>query len=118
MYLALRLLVFGSQMHPLELFTMLNELYSGFDLLVEKHGVSKVETIGDAYFVIGGAPDRTVRGKVAAKNVVRKPKSCRSVCSVCIHQCVHSFARNLVDAMFARADNPPALPPLTGGFCA
>ena len=58
-----------SSMHPLDLFKMLNELYSGFDLLVQKHGVSKVETIGDAYFVIGGAPDRSVAGPAAAARV-------------------------------------------------
>ena len=38
--------------------SMLNQLYVKFDKLVEKHNVYKVETIGDAYMVLGGAPNR------------------------------------------------------------
>jgi len=45
-------------MSPLEVMEMLNEIYTEFDQLVRKHGVYKVETIGDAYIVIGGGPDR------------------------------------------------------------
>jgi class 3 adenylate cyclase len=33
---------------------LLNEIFSGFDLLVEKHGLEKIKTIGDAYMVAGG----------------------------------------------------------------
>lgn len=46
------------EMRPLQVMKMLNELYNQFDKLVEKHGVYKVETIGDAYMVVGGAPNR------------------------------------------------------------
>jgi class 3 adenylate cyclase len=42
---------------PLEIMQMLNEMYTEFDHLVRKHGVYKVETIGDAYLVIGGGPE-------------------------------------------------------------
>jgi len=48
----------SGEMGPFEVMSMLNEIYTAFDALVRKHGVYKVETIGDAYFVIGGGPDR------------------------------------------------------------
>jgi class 3 adenylate cyclase len=35
---------------------LLNEIFSAFDLLVEKHGLEKIKTIGDAYMVAGGVP--------------------------------------------------------------
>lgn len=44
-------------MSPIEVMRMLNDLYQAFDQLAEKHKVYKVETIGDAYMVVGGAPD-------------------------------------------------------------
>ena len=39
---------------PGEVMAMLDALYQMFDLLVEAHGLYKVETIGDAYMVAGG----------------------------------------------------------------
>lgn len=44
-------------MSPMEVMAMLNEIYTEFDILVRKHGIYKLETIGDAYLVIGGGPD-------------------------------------------------------------
>ncbi len=39
-----------------ELVNILNEIFSEFDLLAEKHGLEKIKTIGDAYMVVGGLP--------------------------------------------------------------
>jgi class 3 adenylate cyclase len=40
-----------------DLVTLLNDVFGAFDRLVERHGLEKVKTIGDAYMVIGGVPN-------------------------------------------------------------
>lgn len=42
---------------PEEVVSILNEIFSSFDVLVEKHGLEKIKTIGDAYMAAGGIPD-------------------------------------------------------------
>jgi class 3 adenylate cyclase len=46
----------ASRTTPEALVTMLNELFSMFDRLAEKHGLEKIKTIGDAYMVVAGIP--------------------------------------------------------------
>jgi class 3 adenylate cyclase len=46
----------SSTTSPEALVTMLNELFSSFDRLAEKHGLEKIKTIGDAYMVVAGIP--------------------------------------------------------------
>ena len=36
---------------------MLNEIFSTFDHLAERHQLEKIKTIGDAYMVVGGLPN-------------------------------------------------------------
>lgn len=45
---------------PAELVEMLNQVFSRFDRLAEKYGLEKIKTIGDAYMVVGGAPNSRV----------------------------------------------------------
>ncbi len=46
----------SSRTSPEQLVSMLNELFSLFDRLAEKHGLEKIKTIGDAYMVVAGIP--------------------------------------------------------------
>ncbi|XP_069696916.1 soluble guanylate cyclase 88E [Periplaneta americana] len=49
-----------SRITPMEVVSMLNAMYSIFDTLTERNGVYKVETIGDAYMVVSGAPEKEI----------------------------------------------------------
>ncbi|MBD2181274.1 PAS domain S-box protein [Planktothrix sp. FACHB-1355] len=46
----------SSEVSPKELVKLLNDIFSAFDLLADRHGVEKIKTIGDAYMVVGGLP--------------------------------------------------------------
>jgi guanylate cyclase len=46
----------AASMTPLETVALLNEVFSFFDSLAEKHGVEKIKTIGDCYMVASGVP--------------------------------------------------------------
>jgi class 3 adenylate cyclase len=46
----------SSQMKPIELVELLNQVFSQFDDLVEKYDLEKIKTIGDSYMVAAGVP--------------------------------------------------------------
>lgn len=46
----------ASARSPIETVSLLNEIFSTFDHLAEKHQLEKIKTIGDAYMVVGGIP--------------------------------------------------------------
>ncbi|WP_375338941.1 adenylate/guanylate cyclase domain-containing protein [Ancylothrix sp. D3o] len=41
---------------PTELVNNLNQIFSSFDQLADRHDLEKIKTIGDAYMVVGGLP--------------------------------------------------------------
>jgi class 3 adenylate cyclase len=46
----------SARMTPEESVNVLNEVFSDFDVLVEKYGLEKIKTIGDCYMVAAGIP--------------------------------------------------------------
>jgi adenylate cyclase len=46
----------SAQITPDQLVSLLNNIFSEFDLLTDQLGLEKIKTIGDAYMVVGGLP--------------------------------------------------------------
>jgi adenylate cyclase len=46
----------SARMSPTETVELLNEVFSHFDTIVEKHGLEKIKTIGDCYMAAAGVP--------------------------------------------------------------
>jgi class 3 adenylate cyclase/streptogramin lyase len=46
----------SERLTPKELVAEINECFSAFDLIMEKYGIEKIKTIGDAYMAAGGLP--------------------------------------------------------------
>ena len=47
----------AQRLSPAEVVGTLDHLFSHFDTLVERHGLEKIKTIGDAYMAAAGVPD-------------------------------------------------------------
>jgi len=42
---------------PEDLVSMLDDIFSGWDILADDHGLEKIKTIGDSYMAVGGVPE-------------------------------------------------------------
>src|SRR5205814_9754698 len=47
----------SQRLAPAEVVGVLDQLFSHFDALVERHGLEKIKTIGDCYMAAAGVPD-------------------------------------------------------------
>jgi class 3 adenylate cyclase len=60
--------------NPKDLLHDLDDCFSAFDAIIEKYGLEKLKTIGDAYMFAGGVPrdlsDNAVRCVLAAKEII------------------------------------------------
>jgi hypothetical protein len=48
----------SASMQPSEVLALLNEVFTRFDELADRHGLEKIKTVGDAYMAVAGAPER------------------------------------------------------------
>lgn len=47
---------FAGRVSPTELVATLNEIFTEFDVIAERHGIEKIRTIGDSYMAASGVP--------------------------------------------------------------
>ena len=71
----------AERINPKILVTKLNNLFSEFDAIIEKYGLEKIKTIGDAYLAVGGLgvdlktnPIKCVLAALEIQNLMQKTK--------------------------------------------
>ena len=69
----------SATMNPHELVTILNTIFAEFDDITDSYKLEKIKTMGDGYFVAGGAPDfvenhleATVRCAISMRSALRR----------------------------------------------
>lgn len=72
----------SEQMNPKELVKEINKNFTAFDLIMEKYGVEKIKTIGDAYLSVCGLPienpnhaERILDASLALQSYIAENKS-------------------------------------------
>jgi class 3 adenylate cyclase len=56
----------ADSMSPKQIVRLLNQLFSGYDEIAERHGLEKIKTIGDAFLAVGGLENSDHSDYVAA----------------------------------------------------
>ncbi|MEO1519452.1 MAG: PAS domain S-box protein [Cyanobacteria bacterium J06633_2] len=74
---------FSAQTSPTGLVDLLNNIFSSFDRLAEKHHLEKIKTVGDAYMVVGGVPLQQSNHTEAIANL-----------ALDMRRIIHDFKRN------------------------
>ncbi len=69
----------AEEMPPKFMVTLLNEVFSHFDQLAEKHGLEKIKTIGDAYMVAGGLEEHHDRPGAGVER-----DYCSAICALAV----------------------------------
>lgn len=59
----------STEMVPVDIVRMLNEIFSAFDSIADSYGLEKIKTIGDAYMVAGGIPEEQPNHVQAVANM-------------------------------------------------
>ena len=54
----------STQISPVVLISELNQIFTAFDIIVEKYGCERIKTIGDSYMAVAGLPDYNPRHAV------------------------------------------------------
>lgn len=73
---------FSAGIPPQELVALLNEVFSEFDQVGERHGLEKIKTIGDAYVIVGGMPvPRQDHAEAVAEMALEMPDALARACA-------------------------------------
>jgi class 3 adenylate cyclase len=73
---------FAERTRPERIVGLLDEVFSSFDALTQRHGLEKIKTIGDAYMVAGGVPEpRADHVEAVAAMAVEMLADLAAVCS-------------------------------------
>jgi class 3 adenylate cyclase len=81
----------SEEMSPRLMVGVLNEVFSHFDQLAEKHGLEKIKTIGDAYMVAGGLDEHhRAEGRSAGED----GDYSAAICDMALEMCHYMDSRS------------------------
>jgi adenylate cyclase len=83
----------SAEMSPRLMVGYLNEVFSHFDQLAERHGLEKIKTIGDAYMVAGGLGEDH-RSEVPNNGEADDRDYTAAMCSMALEMCQYMDARS------------------------